>query len=107
MWFIIVIHANSNYKEATLCQRSQQSLNSLAEPHNQFVRIPQGISQKPVNRFTRNNGLLPVRKLLHIILGMRKDTISTELREYFGAVSNAIPTASAFVQQRGKLLHRH
>lgn len=38
------------------------------------------------------------------IVGMQKDTIATELRKYFGAVAKDIPTASAFVQQRWKLL---
>lgn len=69
-----------------------------------LLKSPKEFARNPSTDFTRNNGLLPVGKLIHIILGMRKDTIATELREYFGAVPNAIPTPSAFVQQRGKLL---
>lgn len=69
-----------------------------------LLKFPKEFARNPSTDFTRNNGLLPVNKLIHIILGMRKDTIATELREYFGAVSDTIPTASAFVQQRGKLL---
>ncbi len=69
-----------------------------------LLKSPKEFARNPSTDLTRNNGLLPVSKLIHIILGMRKDTIATELREYFGAVSNAIPTASAFVQQREKLL---
>ncbi len=69
-----------------------------------LLKFPREFAGNPSTDFTRNNGLLPVSKLIHIILGMRKDTIATELREYFGAVSNTIPTPSAFVQQRGKLL---
>ncbi len=69
-----------------------------------LLKFPKEFARNPSTDFTRNNGLLPVSKLIHIILGMRKDTIATELREHFGAVPNAIPTPSAFVQQRGKLL---
>jgi len=69
-----------------------------------LLKSAEGYARNPAADFTRNNGLLPVNKLIHLILGMRKDTIATELRKYFGAVANAIPTASAFVQQRGKLL---
>ncbi len=69
-----------------------------------LLKFPKEFARNPSTDFTRNNGLLPVHKLIHLILGMRKDTIATELREYFGAVPNAIPTASAFVQQRAKLL---
>ncbi len=71
---------------------------------NDLLKSPKEYARNPAADFTRNNGLLPVNKLIHLILGMRKDTIATELRKYFGAVPNAIPTASAFVQQRGKLL---
>ncbi len=69
-----------------------------------MLKFPKDFARNPSTDFTRNNGLLPVSKLIHIITGMRKDTIATGLRKYFGAVPNAIPTASAFVQQRGKLL---
>jgi len=71
---------------------------------NDLLKSPTEYARNPAADFTRNNGLLPVNKLIHLILGMRKDTIATELRKYFGAVANDIPTASAFVQQRGKLL---
>lgn len=69
-----------------------------------LLKFPKEFARNPSTDFTRNNGLLPVNKLIHIILGMRKDTIATELREHFGAVPSAIPTPSAFVQQRRKLL---
>ncbi len=69
-----------------------------------LLKSPKEYARNPASDFTRSNGLLPVNKLIHLILGMRKDTIATDLRKYFGAVPDAIPTASAFVQQRGKLL---
>ncbi len=68
------------------------------------LKIPEEYARKPSHDFTRNNGLLPVNRLIHCILGMSKDTIATELRKYYGSAPKAIPTVSAFVQQRGKLL---
>ncbi len=43
-----------------------------------LLKSPKEYARTPTSDFTRNNGLLPVNKLIHLILGMRKDTIATE-----------------------------
>jgi len=69
-----------------------------------LLSTPKEFARKPESDFTRNNGKLPADRMFHVMLGMSKGTIATELREYFGAAPEEIPTASAFVQQRGKIL---
>jgi len=70
----------------------------------ELLKTPKEFARNPSKDFTRNNGQLPANRMIHIMLGVSKNTVATELREYFGAVAKNIPTASAFVQQRWKLL---
>ncbi len=44
-----------------------------------LLKFPKEFARNPSTDFTRNNGLLPVHKLIHLILGMRKDTIATRI----------------------------
>ncbi len=73
---------------------------SLQNIITNLLKFPKEFARNPSTDFTRNNELLPVSKLIHIILGMRKDTIATELREYFGAVPNTIPKVDPIVKTK-------
>lgn len=59
--------------------------------------------KNPEKDFTRDRKLGFVQ-LLHSFLGMESGCISHELLKYFYFLPDEVPTASAFIQQRAKLL---
>ena len=62
---------------------------------------PELWAKNPGKDFTRNRKL-GFNKLIHLMLGMRGNSISKELYDYFK--NEDLMTSSAFVQQRDKLL---
>ena len=67
---------------------------------NLIQNLDPGSWAKNPNDFTRNRKL-GFNKLLHVMLGMRGNSINKELYDYFK--NDDLMTSSAFVQQRSKL----
>lgn len=63
---------------------------------------PELFAKNPDKDFTRDRKL-SFNKLIHLLLGMRGNSISKEIYDYFKNIDE-IMTTSAFVQQRDKLL---
>lgn len=62
---------------------------------------PSLFAKNPQTDFTRDRKL-SFDKLMHLLLGMRGNSINKELYDYFK--DDALMTSSTFVQQRNKLL---
>lgn len=76
----------------------KQNLENLI---NEMSTHPELWAKNPGKDFTRNRKL-GFNKLIHLMLGMRGNSISKELYDYFK--NEDLMTGSAFVQQRDKLL---
>lgn len=79
----------------------QQIKQILDDIINEMSQHPQDFAKNPNKDFTRDRKL-SFNKLLHLLLGMRGNSISKELYDYFK--NDDLMTSSAFVQQRDKLL---
>lgn len=79
----------------------QQIKQILDDIINEMSQRPQDFAKNPNKDFTRDRKL-SFNKLFHLLLGMRGNSISKELYDYFK--NDALMTSSAFVQQRDKLL---
>ena len=82
---------NPNSIKEMLCD----DIKSMEKNIQQFVKNPE-------TDFTRNRKL-PFQQIMKFIIALEKETISDELFKYFEYGKN-IPTASAFCQQRAKIL---
>lgn len=71
-------------------------ISAMAEDPKPFVR-------NPLTDFTRDR-ILNFEDTVNIILSMGAGSIHQELLDYFQYVSTLVPSASAFVQQRAKIL---
>ena len=67
---------------------------------DKMSKTPELFCKNPGKDFTRNRKL-SFNKLIHLMLGMRGNSISKELYDYFK--NSELMTSSAFVQQRSKL----
>ena len=71
---------------------------------NEISEHPEVFAKKPEKDFTRVRKL-PFKQVLKSVLSMTGKSIRGELMDYFDLTS-AMPTVSAFVQQRNKMDHR-
>ena len=73
----------------------------LDDAISQLCEVSWMFAKNPEKDFTRSRKL-PFRKVISFLLSMEGGTLTTELLKHFGC-SCEIASASAFVQQRGKL----
>ena len=73
----------------------------LDDAINQLCKVSWMFSERPEKDFTRSRKL-PFRKVISFLLSMEGGTLATEMLHYFGCFSD-IASASALVQQRGKI----
>ena len=73
----------------------------LDDAISQLCEVSWMFTKNPEKDFTRSRKL-PFRKVISFLLSIEGGTLTTELLKYFGC-SCEIASASAFVQQRGKL----
>ena len=71
---------------------------------NKISEHPEVFAKNPEKDFTRVRKL-PFKQVLKSVLSMTGKSIRGELMDYFG-LTPAMPTVSAFVQQRNKIDHR-
>lgn len=68
-----------------------------------MARNPDSFVKNPGSDFTRHSRLC-FENIVNMILSMGGQSISQELLDFFQMVAPEVPTASAFVQQRAKIL---
>lgn len=81
---------------------SKQIKSILENIIDEMSTHPELFAKNPGKDFTRDRKL-SFNKLIHLLLGMRGNSINKELYDYFKNIDELM-TSSAFVQQRNKLL---
>lgn len=82
---------------------ANQVKNTLFQDISDMAQISQHFSKHPETDFSRNRKI-NFQALLHFLISMEAGTIKQELLKYFTFDSSAVPSTSAFCQQRNKLL---
>lgn len=77
--------------------------NTLARIVSDMAKSPGAFVRNPSADFTRDR-MLNFENTVSLILSMGSASINRELLDYFQYVSPSVPSASAFVQQRAKIL---
>ena len=68
---------------------------------SQLCDVSWMFTKHPGRDFTRNRKL-PFREIISLLLSMEAGTLTTEMLKHFGCSAD-MPSASAFIQQRGKI----
>lgn len=84
-----------NFYAKSIKEKLDTSINKLVQNVQEFVK-------QPGKDFTRNRSLT-IKKLVDILITIGRGSQTKELLEYF-EYSTQVPTSSAFIQQRNKLL---
>lgn len=77
--------------------------NTLTKIVSDMAKSPEAFVRNPSADFTRDR-MLNFEDTVNLILSMGSAPINRELLDYFQYVSPSVPSASAFVQQRAKIL---
>lgn len=93
---------SADFKEEKIMSSPEKIKNSLCRCISEFVSNPQNCLRDPKRDFKRHRKL-PLEKMIYSILHFGNETLSNELLD-ISQFSVDMPTVSAFVQQRKKLL---